>query len=519
MSLLTSSGDTTRPLDLSDYHPQGDADGLTRAELESKIAKIESDIEFGEAHGAERIFLTMLRNDLRQFRAVHQRLNGRAAIEEIAAEAETVEEPAVKTFPEAAWTGLFAKWRDIVAPSTEASMESLWAAFLVASGLILGRSVWRSSPRPLYPNFYLLLLGSTGDSRKSTVLWLAEELLQRAGGDVEIIKGIVSTEGLLEKLAVKEETRALGYADEFRSLLAVARRKGTQDILPRLQSLHACPNRDTVTRREKSTTAVRPFLSFLTATPKSFVDDLLGELEITGGFLNRFLLVAGDVQAPKPIVHPPSEAEWNSIVVPLGEIAKRVAENPCHMEFNPEAEQLWIEFYTGWRTARKSANPRTADLTARTFEHVLKLAVVYSVLAGEPMITPRALATAIAIGEWLEGTALTMFGDTGLDRRTKAQNAIVTRLRNEQMQKNRDTMFVRDLQRSLSVKITGADFRDALKILADNDLIRVSEIVNGAGQKRKLAQLISSDSRQRSLTNPAGNASGVGRYGAGSGHE
>lgn len=67
---------------------------------------------------------------------------------------------------------------------------------------------------------------------------LAEELLQRVGADVEIIRGIISTEGLLEALAKNEETRALGYADEFRSIVSVARRKGTQDIIPRLQSLY-----------------------------------------------------------------------------------------------------------------------------------------------------------------------------------------------------------------------------------------------------------------------------------------
>jgi hypothetical protein len=246
-------------------------------------------------------------------------------------------EPGAIAFPNAAWSGLFGRWRDIAAPCTEAPLESLWGAFLLTVGLMLGRNVWRSSPRPLYPNFYLLLIGQTGDSRKSTVIWLAEELLQRVGADVEIIKGIVSTEGLLEALAKRDETRALGYADEFRSILSVAKRKGTQDIIPRLQSLHSCPYQDTITRREESTTAVKPFLSFITATPQAFVDDLLGELEITGGFLNRFLIITGEVQDPKPMVKPPSEAAWNSIVQPIREIRDRVAEDPRHVEFNSEA--------------------------------------------------------------------------------------------------------------------------------------------------------------------------------------
>src|SRR5262245_7804185 len=84
-------------------------------------------------------------------------------------------------FPEAAWTGLFSRWRDIAAPCTEAPLESLWAAFLLAAGMVLGRNVWRCSPRAVFANFYLLLIGQTGDSRKSTVLWLVEELLQRVG--------------------------------------------------------------------------------------------------------------------------------------------------------------------------------------------------------------------------------------------------------------------------------------------------------------------------------------------------
>lgn len=70
-----------------------------------------------------------------------------------------------------------------MAPCTEAALETLWGAFLLAVGMVIGRNAWRESPRPLYPNFYLLLMGQTGDSRKSTVMWLACELLRRVGED------------------------------------------------------------------------------------------------------------------------------------------------------------------------------------------------------------------------------------------------------------------------------------------------------------------------------------------------
>jgi hypothetical protein len=62
-------------------------------------------------------------------------------------------------FPEVAWTGLFSQWRDTVAPCTEAALVALWGAFLLSVGMVIGRNAWRWSPRALYPNFYLLLLG------------------------------------------------------------------------------------------------------------------------------------------------------------------------------------------------------------------------------------------------------------------------------------------------------------------------------------------------------------------------
>src|SRR5262249_54624046 len=171
-------------------------------------------------------------------------------------------------------------------PCTEASLESLWSTFLIAAGLLIGRHAWRDSPRSLFPNFYLLLIGQTGDSRQSTAMWLVCELLRRVGEDFKELDGVVSAEGIYEALAKHDDTKALIYADEFRALLSVARRKGTQDILPRLNTLYYCPERASIDRVKDSTTVIRPFLSLIAATPKEYIEDIMSDLEITGGFLN-----------------------------------------------------------------------------------------------------------------------------------------------------------------------------------------------------------------------------------------
>jgi len=391
-----------------------------------------------------------------------------------------------KPFPEAAWTGLFRTWRDIAAPCTEAPLENLWAAFLVAAGLMLGRNVWKVSPSPLYPNFYLLLLGQTGDSRKSTTLWLARELLRHIGEDIEILTGIVSTEGIFERLAKKEETRALGYVDEFRALLSVAKgRRVTQDLLPKLNSLYSCPRQEEINRRQKSTTVVRPFFSLIAATPEAYVEDLLGNLELVGGTLNRFLMVTGEEQPPKSDVEHPTPEAWETIADPLREIRDHWLANPRRLEWSPEAKDLWGDFYTNWKNARKEWDQNAANLSARTHEQILKIALVYSALSNQEEIDVKSLAIAIAIGEWLEKTRLRLFGNVGLDHFTKAENVILGRLK----VKHRE--YTRDLQQWASKRrINGKLFREVVRTLFDNGHVVMGEESTLANRKRPYVEIV-----------------------------
>ena len=67
---------TDHVLDLSDYAPRRETDGLTRGELEAEITDIEGQIEFAELHRADELFITMLRHDLLRYRAELARCNG-----------------------------------------------------------------------------------------------------------------------------------------------------------------------------------------------------------------------------------------------------------------------------------------------------------------------------------------------------------------------------------------------------------------------------------------------------------
>jgi hypothetical protein len=233
-----------------------------------------------------------------------------------------------------------------------------------------------------------------------------------------------------------------------------------------------------------STTIVKPFLSLIAATPKAYIDDLLTDLDISGGFLNRFLIVSGDEQKPRPIVRQPSSSAWESIAAPLREIRDRIT--PRHMEMTPEAEEAWCEFYTTWKTERTTWNLKQSQLTARTFEHVLKIAVLYSALAGEERIGIDSLCRAIAVGGWLQSNTLALFSDAGLDQLGKVERVITTIL------KPKKIMFRRDLQRLVGSRGHNAEmFNRALVALEKNDVIGLGKTTTGAGRERPTVAYLS----------------------------
>jgi Protein of unknown function (DUF3987) len=417
---------------------------------------------------------------------IHHQLNAKRETlnqnEELPVSRLAEEDLSATSFPESAWTGRFADWRDVVSASTEASLESLWSAFLLACGLVIGRRVWRSTPRPLFPNFYVLLLGQTGDSRKSTCLWLATEFLRCVGEDVTSLEGVVSTEGLIEALAAHEETKALIYADEFRALLSVARRKGTQDILPRLNSLYYCPEKSSVDRVKNPTIAIRPFVSLMAATPQEYVEDLLCDLDITGGFLNRFLIITGEEQPPKPIVQTPSTDQMDTLAM---KTQMAIAKVSGHVGFSSDAIATWRDFYIAWRSRRKGLDHRKANLTARTFEHILKIATVYTVLNGKDTIDLQTLNIAIEIGSCIEANTIRLFATIGMDRFGKCEHTILAVLK-----KARDgRMWRRDLQQELGGRRFNAElFNRALKSLELNDWISCCDVTTGSGRTRTVVQ-------------------------------
>ena len=230
---------------------------------------------------------------------------------------------------------------------------------------------------------------------------------------------------------LQDEIIDLGIPRRPIKRMSVAKRKGTQDLIPRLGSLYYCPRKDNLNRRhtKESTEIVNPFFSLISATPLEYVHDLIGDLEVDGGFVNRFLTITGKVQSWKAIAPPPPLSQWQPFVREVLDIGAHYENAPCEFVWDKEAATLWTEFYHAWKTTRQDRNVRDQKLTARIDEHILKLALVYSAIGKQRVLTPEAFLKAISIGKWLQSVALNAFNDLGQDRFAKCEGKILEALK------------------------------------------------------------------------------------------
>lgn len=388
-------------------------------------------------------------------------------------------------FPQEAWTGLFADYRELVGGSTEAPDIYRWRVFLTTAGLILGHGVWVNNPHPLTPNFYSVVIGRTGSPRKTTAIKFGTDLLERIGEEVEILTGLVSSEGLYQRLSYKEGTRLLVHGDEFRALLQVARRQATSDLIPKLNSLYNCPSVDGIDRRQQPVTAISPFVGLIAGSTHGWLEDAFEKEDVSGGFLNRLLFLVGEEKRPIPFPAAPDGKRYTRFLAKLLQAIEPWEKNPGEMVWSPDAKELYEHFYLPWKARQKSLPGDLADLTSRIPEHVLKTALVYSALDGESTLTARSVAIAIAVGGHLEAVTQRLFGHVTLTRMGRIEKLIADRLKGKG-----GSIGLRDLRQSLRSKVETEAFNRAVQNLERAEVIKIIEEKTVAGRKRKIVILL-----------------------------
>ncbi len=298
----------------------------------------------------------------------------------------------IPTFPEIAWRGIFAQYRDATDGTTEASDVAHFTTLLAAAAVNLGRRVSMFAGDEIFANMYLLFFGPTGD-KKTT----AERRLFHHGlvaPEIPVLRGVGSPEGLGDLLQKDGavDTVYLFFWEEISALLARGRWSGAS-ILEFLTETYDCPPEYRLAYRKQPLHLIGPAPTVLAGTTADWFWKNARPEDFYGGFGNRITFFTGVKKPPLPSPREPDAAMIKSVREKLVSLASLP---PTRAVFSRQAQRVFDLFYIEWEG--KARDGLHGAAVKRIHVHARKIAMVYAACEGTlPEITLDQAKAAIAV--------------------------------------------------------------------------------------------------------------------------
>lgn len=309
-------------------------------------------------------------------------------------------------FPTSAWRGVFAEYRHLIAPTTEAAPALLFGAFAAGLSFLVGRTVTLAAGTgSMIPVLHAVLLGLSGFGRKSTAMddmqTVIEPLIPLPSQEgeppsAEIVNGLGSGEGYAEALAdrkwkptdagddepyeVMTGRKALFMVNEVGALLQKADRGqagAMEDFL--LAAFDARPSwtlRTRSSRDSKPLTLTDSVAVVLGASTYAWLAQNLTTTQIMAGLLNRWLLFAGAPSQLLPIRPAIPHERIEAFRSHLASVLKSVRGFPATL--TPSANGVHADAYYALR--RETTGSEIGDTAiARSDQQALRLALLFAV--------------------------------------------------------------------------------------------------------------------------------------------
>jgi hypothetical protein len=298
-------------------------------------------------------------------------------------------------FPESAWRGVFADYREAMAGTTEASDVAHFATLWAGAAVSLGRRVSIYAGEWTFANVYLSVFGSTGDKKTTAQRRILNQSLLPPS--VRVIQNVGSTEGLADALKRDDgaDAVALFFWEELTALLARGRWSGST-ILEFITETFDCPAEWGLRYRKDPVKLVAPTPTILAGTTCEWFWKNARSEDFFGGFGNRFLYLTGPKKEPIPTPIEPARAALQRV---RSSLARLQGIHSVQAHFDRNAEQRWAPFYMSWEHCERTG--LYAAAVRRVHVYIRKLAMTYAALEGTlPEISIDQLEAAIAVGEY-----------------------------------------------------------------------------------------------------------------------
>ncbi len=347
--------------------------------------------------------------------------------------------PASLELPAIAWRGLFKDYRDMVAPTTEASDAFHYATFLQVFGCTIGRRLHVYHAGKQFSNFYTCIVGRSGLTRKDTAASRGRVVLDMLHAYSEddpsppfkTLRGIRSYEGLLDELSGERKVRLIQLG-ELLSLLAKAKQDSLGNIIPALTELYDCPDLVNPPVHQKDVKPARePFLSIMAGTTQDWLQKALTERDVYGGFANRWLYFYGLPKDPMPNPPKVDQSKQNELVRELNQIRDWADSVPDkEITISNEAAALFEDYYRDnyWRCQQPGLIP---TLIVRIQDFIWKIALLYAADTMSEAISVDHSKAAIAVGNYMEASVAQVFASFGTSSGKAQETKLLDFLRTE----------------------------------------------------------------------------------------
>lgn len=374
-------------------------------------------------------------------------------------------------------------------PYSEAPKIFQEACAYWAAGTILGRSIYyKFGAEVVYPNMYLLMVGKSGEPKKSSARNFAIGVIERARPGVRL-PDLGSPEAFRDSL---ESRNWFGYLafDEFSAYLAKARRDYTSDMNETVMELfHYGPKSLKATKTsgevQMPTDAV---ISFIAGSTTDTLVKKLRSDELLSGSMGRIMTILAD--ADKKLPRPP---ELDERV--LDNLADRIRGlKPPDPKSDPKTPILSVKISETPESAayhdaiyeaigaRKQEIARTTFSSAfsRAQSYAIKIAMINAILDRRTfMIAADFEKATYFLREWAEGIAEI----SALVEQNDPFQRILSKL--EAYLRAHPHTTKRDIQRYMRLK--SYEIKEAMDFLAEQGLIECGQDMVGT----KIAMTVS----------------------------
>jgi hypothetical protein len=321
-----------------------------------------------------------------------------------------------------AYRGLIGEIVQTIAPESEADPVGLLVQLLVSSGNAIGRTAYaRVEGDCHYCNLFAITVGKSSSGRKGTSWGRNRQVMEFADRqwlDNCIASGMSSGEGLIYRVRDSKlgenadgepeiidqgvpDKRLLVVETEFGQVLRNLKRdSNTLSAIMR----NAWDGYMLCTLTKTSIKATGAHVSILAHVTEAELHQCFDQVNLFNGFANRFLWVL--VKRSKLLPKGGRQLDLSGLGQQLQESishARRLGE----LTRADDTDQLWASIYPRLTDARPGLG---GIVTSRAEAQALRLAVLYAALDCSPVIMPEHLRAALAVWDYCELSAGSIFG-------------------------------------------------------------------------------------------------------------